>query len=49
MSAVTPAVLPAATNVGSPGLNIAIFALFVIITLAIVIRASRNNRTAADY
>ena len=49
MSAITPAVLPAATNVGSPGLNIAIFALFVIITLAIVIRASRNNRTAADY
>ncbi|MEP6650298.1 MAG: cation acetate symporter, partial [Lapillicoccus sp.] len=49
MSAVGPAVLPAATNVGSPGLNIAIFALFVIITLAIVIRASRNNRTAADY
>jgi len=49
VSAVTPAVLPAATNVGSPGLNIAIFALFVIITLAIVIRASRNNRTAADY
>jgi cation/acetate symporter len=49
MSAVSPAVLPAATNVGSPGLNIAIFALFVVITLAIVIRASRNNRTAADY
>ena len=49
MSAVIPAVLPAATNVGSPGLNIAIFALFVVITLGIVIRASRNNRTAADY
>jgi cation/acetate symporter len=49
VSAVIPAVLPAATNVGSPGLNIAIFALFVLITLAIVIRASRNNRTAADY
>src|SRR6476469_5006090 len=49
MSAVIPAVLPAATNVGSPGLNIAIFALFVLITLGIVIRASRNNRTAADY
>ena len=49
MSAATPAVLPAATNVGSPGLNITIFALFVVVTLAIVIRASRNNRTAADY
>ena len=33
----------------APALNIAIFALFVVITLAIVIRASRNNRTAADY
>jgi len=49
VSTVTSAMLPAATNVGSPGLNIAIFALFVVITLAIVIRASRNNRTAADY
>src|SRR5436190_8619324 len=39
----------ATKTVGSPGLNIAIFGLFVIITLAIVIRASRNNRTAADY
>ncbi len=50
MSAVVPAFMtPAATNVGNSTLNITIFALFVIITLAIVIRASRNNRTAADY
>ncbi|HEU4947256.1 MAG TPA: cation acetate symporter [Kribbella sp.] len=38
-----------ATEIGNPTVNVAIFALFVIATLAIVIRASRNNRTAADY
>ena len=43
-----PQLLPLAT-VGSPGLNITIFGLFVVATLAIVFRASRNNRTAADY
>ena len=36
-------------DVGNPTLNISIFAAFVVITLAIVIRASRNNRSAADY
>ena len=41
--------LPLATEIGNPTVNIAIFALFVVATLAIVIRASRNNRTAADY
>ncbi|MGG5175541.1 solute symporter family protein [Pseudarthrobacter sp. J1763] len=30
-------------------LNIGIFALFVAITLVIVLRASKNNKTAADY
>ena len=44
-----PELLPLATTVGSPALNITIFALFVVATLAIVFRASRNNRTAADY
>src|ERR687886_394298 len=39
----------AETTVGNPTVNIAIFALFVLATLAIVVRASRNNRTAADY
>ncbi len=39
----------AASNVGNPGVNIAIFAVFVAATLAIVFRASRSNRTAADY
>jgi len=37
------------TTVGEPWINIAIFAAFVAITLVIVIRASRNNKTAADY
>jgi cation/acetate symporter len=41
--------LPLATEVGNPGLNVAIFALFVVATLAIVFRASRNNRSAAEY
>jgi cation/acetate symporter len=37
------------TTVGSPLLNIAIFLLFVAVTMVIVFRASRNNKTAADY
>jgi cation/acetate symporter len=44
-----PLLLPMATDIGNPTVNIAIFALFVVATLAIVIRASRHNRTAADY
>ncbi|WP_406237912.1 cation acetate symporter [Nocardia sp. NBC_01009] len=39
----------AAGTVGNPAANIAIFAIFVVITMVVVIRASRNNRTAADY
>jgi cation/acetate symporter len=37
------------TGVGSPVLNISIFAAFVAVTLVVVFRASRNNRTASDY
>ncbi len=33
----------------SPLLNISIFGVFVIITLVIVFRASRNSKTASDY
>ncbi|HEY6799960.1 MAG TPA: cation acetate symporter, partial [Agromyces sp.] len=33
----------------NPILNISIFGAFVAVTLFIVIRASRNNKTAADY
>ncbi|SDP67522.1 cation/acetate symporter [Pedococcus dokdonensis] len=47
--ALVPSLAPAATEVGNPGLNITIFGVFVLITLAIVIRASRNNRSAADF
>ena len=39
----------AETTVGKPSVNITIFAIFIAITLAIVIRASKNNKTAADY
>lgn len=34
---------------GDPILNIAIFGVFVAITMVIVFRASRNNKTASDY
>src|ERR1700759_5222665 len=37
------------TTVGNPAANIAIFALFVAITLYIVIRASKKNTTAAEF
>ena len=47
--ALLPTATETPTSVGDPGLNIGIFAAFVVITLAIVIRASRNNKTAADY
>ena len=45
------AILPTAatTTVGDPLLNILIFGAFVVVTLVIVLRASRNNKTAADY
>ncbi|WP_040733524.1 solute symporter family protein, partial [Nocardia tenerifensis] len=39
----------AAATVGNPAANIAIFAVFVAITMVVVIRASRNNATAADF
>ena len=39
----------AETTVGNPLLNIAIFGAFVLVTMIIVFRASRNNKTAADY
>ena len=37
------------TSVGNPVLNIIIFGGFVAVTLIVVLRASRNNKTAADY
>jgi cation/acetate symporter len=36
-------------TIGEPWLNITIFGAFVAVTLVIVLRASRNNKTAADY
>jgi cation/acetate symporter len=40
---------PATLDIGNPWVNIAIFAAFVAVTLVIVLRASRSNKTAADY
>lgn len=39
----------ASTTVGNPIINISIFAAFVAVTLTIVLRASKQNKTAADY
>ncbi|GAA5110469.1 solute symporter family protein [Pseudonocardia adelaidensis] len=36
-------------KLGSPILNISVFAAFVLVTLVVVFRVSRNNRTASDY
>src|SRR6266496_5509626 len=41
--------LAATVEGSSPILNISIFGLFVVITLVIVFRASRNTKTASDY
>jgi len=38
-----------AGTIGEPSVNISIFAVFVLITLVITFRASRNNSSAADF
>ena len=48
----TPAVHLAETatsTVGNPAINISIFLAFVLVTLVVVIRASKSTATAADY
>ncbi|SEL82434.1 cation/acetate symporter [Blastococcus sp. DSM 46786] len=44
-----PDLLAADATIGNPAINISIFGAFVVITLAITFRASRNNKSAADY
>lgn len=41
--------LLAADTIGNPAVNISIFAAFVVITLVIVIRASRTNTNATEF
>jgi cation/acetate symporter len=41
--------LAASSTVGNPLANIAIFAVFVVVTLFVVIRASRNSRSADQF
>ena len=51
-AALSPVLSAQATDSVSPGdplLNIAIFGAFVAVTMVIVFRASRNNKTASDY
>ncbi|GAB4082141.1 solute symporter family protein [Modestobacter muralis] len=38
-----------AATIGEPAVNISIFGVFVLITLVITFRASRNNKSAADF
>jgi cation/acetate symporter len=45
--AVTGAV--AAETVGTPAVNITVFAFFVVVTLIIAVRAAGNNRSTTDY
>ena len=42
-------VFAAEGSIGEPVVNITIFGVFVLITLVITFRASRNNKSAADY
>ncbi|MHA6791976.1 solute symporter family protein [Pseudonocardia bannensis] len=39
----------AQAGVGNPTVNIAVFGVFVLLTLVVVFRVGRGNRTAADY
>jgi cation/acetate symporter len=39
----------ATEQLGSPLVNISVFAAFVIVTLVVVFRVSRSNKTASDY
>ena len=43
--------LPAETTVavGNPTLNIAIFAGFVLVTLAVIVRIARGKKTAGEF
>ena len=37
------------TDVGNPAFNIAIFLAFVVVTMTLVIRASRTTKKASDF
>lgn len=41
--------LAATETVGNPVANMAIFGLFVVVTMVVVIRASKKNATAAEF
>ncbi|MEN3344154.1 MAG: cation/acetate symporter [Arthrobacter sp.] len=49
MTVMVPAAVDVAALKDTTLLNMAIFGLFVAVTMVIVFRASRNNKTAADY
>ena len=41
--------LAAETSAGNPILNISIFALFLIVTMAVVLRAGKTTKKASDF
>lgn len=50
MTSLLPAGLPAeATSVGSPALNIAIFAAFVLVTLVVIVKIASGKKTAGEF
>jgi cation/acetate symporter len=49
LAAIMPAAAAADVQVGSPALNIGVFATFVIVTLTIVIKVAGGKKTAAQY
>ena len=48
-SSVLSAAEEPAQTVGTPWINMSIFGAFVLVTMIVVLRASKNNKTAADY
>ena len=48
-SSVVSAAEESTQTVGTPWINMSIFGAFVLVTMIVVLRASKNNKTAADY
>ncbi|GGG44498.1 cation acetate symporter [Kocuria dechangensis] len=49
LTALAPMAAQATETVGTPWINISIFGAFVVVTMVIVLRASKSTSTAADY
>ena len=49
LSAFAPMATTPTETVGTPWINMAIFGAFVVVTMVVVLRASKSTATAADY